>query len=62
MFIVRQATKDFLKAHFAKLFLFLALALLPAVGGRETQKPSVGEFQPDAAVFHPAARGGGFIF
>jgi hypothetical protein len=52
LFIVRQATKDFLKAHFAKLFLFLALALLP----------SVGEFQPDAAVFHPAARGGGFIF
>jgi hypothetical protein len=25
--------KDFLKAHIAKLFLFLALALLPAVGG-----------------------------
>ena len=32
-FIVRHAMKDFLKAHFAKLFLFLALALLPAVGG-----------------------------
>lgn len=32
-FIVRRASKYFLKARFSKLFLFLALALLPAAGG-----------------------------